>query len=187
MSPARALPEPSQGEEHFRWRGGGVSRIEGLTDGVFALALTLLIVSLEVPKSFDELWAAFRQAPVFLLTFATIGWLWYLHHQFHRRYGLEDQGTVVWNLVFLFLVLLYVYPLKFLASALCQMFHLVPVPELGPDEVSQGLTRAQVPRLMVLYGAGFVLIFAVLERLYDRAWTLRDRLALGSKEQLITK
>ena len=35
----------------FRWRGNEISRIEGLSDAVFAFAVTLLVVSLEVPKT----------------------------------------------------------------------------------------------------------------------------------------
>ncbi len=41
--------------EGFRWRGEDVSRIEGLSDAVFALAVTLLIVSTEVPKTYNDL------------------------------------------------------------------------------------------------------------------------------------
>jgi hypothetical protein len=33
----------------FRWRSNEISRIEGLSDGVFAFAVTLLVISLEVP------------------------------------------------------------------------------------------------------------------------------------------
>jgi len=42
-------------EKHFRWRGGEITRLEGFTDAVFAFAVTLLVVSLEVLHTFDEL------------------------------------------------------------------------------------------------------------------------------------
>ncbi len=38
----------------FRWRGREISRIEGLSDAVFAFAITLLVVSLEVPETFQR-------------------------------------------------------------------------------------------------------------------------------------
>ena len=38
--------------DHFRWRGGAVSRIEGSSDCVFGFAITLLVVSLGVPSTF---------------------------------------------------------------------------------------------------------------------------------------
>ena len=38
----------------FRWRGDGVSRIEGLSDTVFGFAITLVAVSLEVPRTAPE-------------------------------------------------------------------------------------------------------------------------------------
>jgi hypothetical protein len=43
----------------FRWRGGEISRIEGFSDAVFAFAVTLLVVSLEVPETFSELLTSF--------------------------------------------------------------------------------------------------------------------------------
>jgi uncharacterized membrane protein len=48
------------GEEGFSWRGQEVSRIEGFADAVFAFAVTLLVVSLEVPNTFNELLATMR-------------------------------------------------------------------------------------------------------------------------------
>jgi uncharacterized membrane protein len=36
-------------------RGREMSRIEGLSDAVFRFEITLLVVSLEVPNTFDEL------------------------------------------------------------------------------------------------------------------------------------
>lgn len=112
----------AQGERDFRWRGGDVSRLEGLTDAVFALAMTLLVVSLEVPKSFAQLAEAFYQAPVFLACFAILFYCWHAHFQFHRRYGMEDPLTLFYNAILLFLVALYVYPLKFLFTFLWNAF-----------------------------------------------------------------
>jgi hypothetical protein len=53
----------------FRWRGGDVSRLEALTDVVFAFSLTLIVVSLEVPKSFDDLLQMVKSTPVFAVCF----------------------------------------------------------------------------------------------------------------------
>jgi len=117
MRPRAALPT-LRTDRNFRWRGGDVSRVEAISDAVFALALTLLIVSLEIPRTFDELVQIFRLAPLFLVCFFLIIMIWYFHYLFHRRYGLEDFITIVLNSLLLFVVLMYVYPLKFLFSLL---------------------------------------------------------------------
>ena len=59
------------GEEGFSWRGEEVSRIESFSDAVFAFAVTLLIVSLEVSKTFDLLISTMRG----FFAFATCFWL----------------------------------------------------------------------------------------------------------------
>lgn len=91
------LPRGLRGAAHFRWRGGDVSRIEGLSDGVFALSLTLLVVALEVPRTSGQLIALVWQFPAFALCFAFLLWVWYQHFLFHRRYGFEDAATVALN------------------------------------------------------------------------------------------
>src|ERR1035438_7056461 len=47
-------------ELYFRWRGGEITRLEAFCDVVFGFALTLLVVSLEVPRSYAEMMAAMR-------------------------------------------------------------------------------------------------------------------------------
>ena len=89
-------------------------RIEGFADAVFGFALTLLVVSLEVPNNFDELLSTMQG----FFAFALSGWLlysvWFDHYRFFRRYGLKDNFTMNLSAVLLFVVLFYVYPLKFL-------------------------------------------------------------------------
>src|SRR4029078_3921755 len=89
-----------------------VTRLEGFSDAVFAFALTLLVVSLEAPKTLADLEKLVRGALPFGLMFAMVCWIWYEHNLFFRRYGLQDGWTVFLNCVLLFVVLFYVYPLK---------------------------------------------------------------------------
>ena len=94
-------------------RRHAVTRLEGFSDAVFGFALTLLVVSLEVPNSFDELLKDMQGLVGFALMFAMVCWIWYEHNVFFRSYGLDDPWTVFLNCVLLFVVLFYVYPLKY--------------------------------------------------------------------------
>jgi uncharacterized membrane protein len=167
------------GEENFRWRGDDVSRIEGFSDAVFAFAVTLLVVSLEVPKTFDELLATMRGFFAFAICFALLLSVWYDHYKFFRRYGLKDAPTRWLNSTLLFLMLLYVYPLKFLFTMLIDEW-------LGFGN-SEMIESSQIPLLMVIYGAGFVAIQLVFFLMYLRAYSLRTALKLDPQELSVTR
>ena len=91
-----------------------VSRVEGFTDAVFAFAVTLLVVALEVPHTYEGLLDVLRGFPAFVICFALLMTFWNAHFRFHRRYGFEDLFTRVMTMAILVLVLFFVYPLKFL-------------------------------------------------------------------------
>ncbi len=162
----------------FRWRGHEVTRLEGFTDAVFAFAVTLLVVSLEVPKTFDELAAAMRGFLPFGVCFAILVWIWYEHYLFFRRYGLQDPWTVFYNALLIFVVLFYVYPLKFL-------FRLVLGPFAGMKAAS--LEVPAVRSLFAIYGAGVIAVFGVLALLHLHALRRRTELDLDAVEIFDTK
>src|SRR6267142_2598501 len=93
----------------FRPRGTDATRIEGFSDTVFAFALTLLVVSLEVPRTFSELTQAMQGFVSFGISFALLMQIWFKHYGFFRRYGLQDPPTRLLNALLLFFVLFYLH------------------------------------------------------------------------------
>lgn len=89
-------------EKHFRRRGGEITRQEGFTDAVFAFAVRLLVVSLEVPKTLQELVGAMKGFVAFAICFAILVQVWYHHYKFSRRYGRQTDYTVVLNAALIF-------------------------------------------------------------------------------------
>lgn len=156
-----------------------VSRLEGFSDAVFGFALTLLVVSLEPPESvrhvLDNAWGFLA----FALTFAMVGWIWWEHNVFFRRYGLQGPWTAFLNLVLLFVVLFYVYPLRFLAEQIVGM-----TTGTGSE---WGETIGQAQALMLIYSAGVVMIFGCFVLLYRQAWTERDRLGLDARDLILLR
>jgi hypothetical protein len=150
----------------------GSSRIEGFSDAVFGFALTLLVVSLEVPKSFAELAETMEGFVAFALCFALIVWIWVEHFRFFRAFGLADGTTIFLNAALLFVVLFYVYPLKFLFTALVKA-----MTGLGPA-LPPGGGMSEGRELLRIYSLGFAVVFLVLAALYLHAWRRREAIPL---------
>jgi uncharacterized membrane protein len=164
----------------FRWRGGEVSRIEGFTDAVFAFAVTLLVVSLEVPHTFAELLHVMRGFFAFGICFAVLISLWHEHYVFFRRYGLQDARTIWLNAILIFVVLFYIYPLKFLFTLVVDQM-ILRLPAERP------IVPAEARTLFLVYGAGVVAVFGMFALLYTHALRKRDALDLDRTEIFHTK
>ena len=164
----------------FRMRGLEFSRLDAFSDVVFGFALTLLVVSLEVPKTFGEFMEAMRGFVPFAACFALLLLVWHVHYKFFRRYGLHDFYTVVLNMVLLFVVLFYVYPLKFLFTYLFE-------PLTGQVRATAGaeaeMPTRQIPELMIIYGLGFTAVFVIFALLYRHARRCADELDLNEVER----
>lgn len=171
----------SSGPGGFHYRGHEIQRIETFSDAVFAFAITLLIVSLEVPRNFDELLTSIRGFVAFGICFGILFLIWCEQHIFFRRYGLENNTILFLNALLLFIVLFYVYPLKFLASLL-----------FGDSIYGRGkspfsIRERQVPQLMIVYSVGYIVVYVVFLLLYTHALRCRTRLELSALEVFDTR
>lgn len=172
----------------FRHRGETPSRLEGLSDAVFGFSLTLLVVSLEVPQTFTELRSLALGFVPFSLCFMLFMHTWYLHHRFFRRYGLRDVPMIWLNSTLLFLVMFFVYPLKFLASFLVRVFSGEPMTIAGPDGLAVPiLAWEDAVESHLLFSLGFVAVHAIFLLMYVRAWRARHALELNDQERFDTR
>ena len=178
----------TQADPEFRWRGGEVSRIEALSDGVFAIAIALLALAGSIPKNYGELMYWLRELPAFGVCLLFMLWVWWHHYKFFRRYGLEDMWTYVLNGALLFAVLTFVFPLRFLGTVL------ITSPLFGPkygwvyDASGKAVSLGRMgPEFMLFYGAGFTAIFFVLFFMNYNAWRRREDFELDEIEQSLTK
>jgi uncharacterized membrane protein len=103
-----------------RWETG---RTEAFSDGVFAIAITLLVLDIGIPASeFDDLWSAiFHEWPAYLgyaTSFLTIGGIWLAHHGVFRRLRYANNPVMRINLLLLMAVSFLPYPTRLVAEAI---------------------------------------------------------------------
>jgi uncharacterized membrane protein len=100
------------------------ARLEAFSDGVFAIAITLLILNVEVPKhpaagalahDLLRLWPAYVS---YAVSFATIGIIWVNHHAMFRHFRTVDRPMLFLNVLFLLCVAFIPFPTRLVAEFL---------------------------------------------------------------------
>jgi len=129
------------------------ARIEAFSDGVFAIAITLLILEIKIPQPAqgDLVVALLRQWPsymAFFLSFAYIGIMWINHHRMFTLIKRSDDVLIILNLLLLFGVTVVPFPTAVLAQHLG-----------GPQERTAAL----------VYNASFVVIAVFFNLLWRYA------------------
>ncbi len=180
-------PKRHTKETDFRLRGTEVSRVEAFSDVVFGFALTLLVVSLEVPHTFDQLLADMSGFVPFAISFAILAQVWWVHHDFFRRYGLQDSTTIVLNFILLFVILFYVYPIKFLFNLIFEEATGHRGVLLPNGQIQPFISTGQGPLLMIIYTLGYATVFLIFTLLYGHAWRKRGELELNRIEAYDTQ
>ncbi len=83
------------------------SRIVAFSDGVFAIAITLLVLALDVPEHLggeslsDALWDQRENLLAYALSFAVIGRFWVVHHRFFSAVTAFDGRLLALNIFYL--------------------------------------------------------------------------------------
>ena len=170
----------------FRWRGSDISRIEGLSDAVFAFAVTLLVVSLEAPKTFVDLQRLMHGFVGFGVCFALLLMIWHAQYIYFRRYALDDKTSFLLNALLLFVVAFYVYPLKFLFTTFLNGITGYREMDASGHPI-QAMQRADWRPLMEIYSAGFIALYVIFALLYWHAYSLREELELSPMEVYETR
>ena len=152
--------------QEFRYRGEEPGRLENFSDAVFALAITLLLISTTAPTNFQQIKRFTYDLLPFMLCIALILIIWHEHFTRFFRYGLRNGRFILLNTLFLVIVLFYVYPLKFLARLI-----LIPIAYLtGNDNLLaefSGMIRGEdIGDLMIIYGVGAAGVFFILMLMY---------------------
>ena len=110
-------PHDDAGDNGFRIRGAQPTRVDAFVDAAFAFAVTLLVIAIgHVPASIGELVQAMRGVPAFAASFFVIARFWQSHRGWSRHYGIEDAYGTRLSLALVFIVLVYVYPLRMVAE-----------------------------------------------------------------------
>ncbi|MFQ6327987.1 TMEM175 family protein [Nocardia sp. CWNU-33] len=99
----------------------GTARVEAFSDGVMAIAITLLILEIKLPEyepghllgALGHIWPSYV---AYLASFLTIGVIWMNHHAFFSRLRHVDHVLRWWNLMLLLGVSVLPFPTMVLAE-----------------------------------------------------------------------
>jgi uncharacterized membrane protein len=133
-------------------------RLDALVDAAFAFAVTLLVIGGgDVPSAYADLDRAMRNAPAFAIGFAFIAMFWHGHVRWraHRHGG--GVLPVLLTLFLVFLVLVFVYPLRLMAISLVEFISRDVVTIRAADEVAN---------LFLIYGLGFMAMAGTMAALF---------------------
>ena len=138
---------------------GTTARLDAFTDAAFAFAVSLLVIGGGgAPADFDLLVRALGDIPAFAFGFAVILMFWFAHVRWRRLRGDGDWRSLLLTLLLVFLVLIYIQPLRAMAAATSVYF-------TGQGRGFGG----DLPGLFAVYGGGFVAMALTVAALYGEA------------------
>jgi uncharacterized membrane protein len=159
-------------------RGDKVTRLEAFVDAAFAFAVTLLVIAGDqIPTSIAMLNVALKQIPTYAASFAIIMQFWMNHADWSRRFGLDDVISDRLSLLLVFVLLIFVYPLKMVFGS---FFALISGGALPAQFTINGWS--EVPILFQTFAIGFGSMALISSLLFWRAISLGPSLNFTAAE-----
>ena len=145
-------------------------RLDNFTDAAFAFAVSLMVIGgAGAPQDFADLIRSLGDVPAFAFGFAVMAMFWLSHVRWRTMRGKGDWLATLLTLVLIFLTLVYVQPLRAMASAVGLWF-------TGQGRMFGG----SLSDLFAVYGTGFVAMSLTMAALWSEP--LRD-LALTAEHR----
>jgi uncharacterized membrane protein len=155
------------------------TRIEAFTDAAFAFALTMLVISFDqLPTSVVDLVQSMKAIPAFVASGALLMLFWHHHSQWSQRYCLCDTKTVVLTSLFVFTVMVFVYPLRLMFSS---FMHWISGGWLRAS--FSAASASELVTLFAIYGIGFSLMCGIMILLYRHALQKSEDLQLNALDR----
>jgi len=138
---------------------GPTQRLDNFTDAAFAFAVSLLVIGgAGAPATFDQLSKALGEIPAFAFGFSIVLMFWMGHVRWRGLRSVGGGASWVLTLLLVFLVLIYIQPLRAMAAATGLWF------------TGQGSGfRGSLSALFAVYGTGFVAMSLTMAALFTDA------------------
>ena len=165
-------------EEGFYMRGLETTRLDTLIDAAFAFVLSFLVISQnDMPTSFPELLEGIKIIPALAVSFMLLMMFWLEHRRWSRRYGIESNISVQLSITLVFVLLIYILPLRLLFQG---MFHFLSGGFL-PQNFTLN-TEFGARGFFIFYSSGFLLMSLIVALMFRLAIKRRAKLLLTSFE-----
>ena len=160
-------------------RPAGTKRLDSFVDSAFAFAATILVVGKSTSmRGYDEMMVELSRVPAFGISLCIILSFWWAHRSFSLFSFKEDAVCEAVSIAIMIVVLIFVFPLRFMVEAAVHWLSDGQLP--GP-----GLTADQIRPAYVIFGAGFSLLSGLYAGLYARLLRARAQLGLRRSQWLI--
>lgn len=131
------------------------NRLESVSDAVFAFAATLMVVNIGANANITSFSEELPNFISFAVSFFAMMAIWKVHYNYFRRTNYIDNWIIAYNMVLLFMVLFYIFPIR---SLLLTGFG------------GKGISVDNFSEIFQLYSFGFMLIFLCISLMYRRAF-----------------